>query len=280
MAALEAGAHVLCEKPIAASAADAAEMYAAAEAAGKVFMVSQTMRFTNNFIAARDIAASGALGSIYYAETASLRRRGIPRWGFFHMKEHSAGGPGYDMGVHNVDALMWIMGNPKPVAVSGMTYRMFGNRQEGLIESLAESGAPLGVFTPRQYDFEEFDVEDFAVGLVRFENGAAMIVKVSWAANCPEDINRTFVLGTGGGVQINPPVFFSNMWRYQANVSLKVPKDRDVVFAGHYGATAHLLAVIRGEEELLVKPEEVMNVMRILDGLYESAAQGREVRVG
>lgn len=279
LGALQAGAHVLCEKPIATSAADAAQMYQAADQAGKVLLVSQTQRWANSTIAAREMVAAGRLGEIYYAEASLLRRRGVPKWGFFHIKEHNAGGPAYDLGVHFVDALMWIMGNPRPIAVSGMTYCKIADRDEGLVESLAESGAPLGVFTPRPYDYREFDVEDFAVALVRFENGATMVLKTSWAINAPEDVNRVFISGTLGGVQVNPPLLITNMDSYQVNVSPKVLQGRDVPFAGHYGATAHILRVITGQEPLLVRREEVLNVMRILDGLYASAACGAEVRL-
>lgn len=277
VAALRSGAHVLCEKPIGTSVAEAEEMYRTADEVGKQLMVSQTIRWTNNTMAAKKIAESGQLGEVYYAEASFLRRRGIPSWGFFHMKEHNAGGPAYDLGVHFVDSLMWIMGNPKPVSVSGKTYLKIGNRDEKLITSLAESGAPLGVFTPRPYDYREFDVEDFAVGFVRFENDLTMMLKTSWAINAPEDINRAFVVGTMGGLQINPPKLITNQSGYQVNVTPKVVKGRSVVFPGHYGATQHFLQVIRGEEEMLVKREEVLNVMRILDALYQSSAQNREI---
>ena len=277
IAALESGAHVLCEKPIATNVADAEEMYRTADRVGRKLMVSQTIRWVDNTMAAKRVADSGQLGEIYYAEASFLRRRGVPSWGFFHMKEHNAGGPACDLGVHFVDSLMWIMGNPKPTAVSGKTYLKIANQDEKLITSLAESGAPLGAFTPRPYDYREFDVEDFAVGFIRFENDITMILKTSWAINAPEDINRAFIAGTKGGVQLSPPLLITNQSGYQVNVSPKVIKSRTVVFPGHYGATRHFVQVIRGEQEMMVRREEVLNVMRILDGLYSSAAQDREV---
>ena len=118
-AVLQAGAHVFCEKPIAASYADAVAMYAAAEAAGRHLFVTQTGRFSGSNTAAKQLADSGHLGEMYYAETSAFRRRGVPTWGRFHMKEASGGGPLYDIGVHALDALLWIMGNPKVVAASG-----------------------------------------------------------------------------------------------------------------------------------------------------------------
>ena len=278
-AALKGGAHVLCEKPIATSYADAVAMYDTALAAGRTLMVSQTVRFSGNMMAAKEIAAAGRLGEMYYAETSALRRRGIPKWGMFHMKEHNAGGPVYDLGVHMIDALFWIMGNPKAVAVSGMTYRKLGDRDEGLATSLAESGAPLGVFTPRPYDYHEFDVEDFASGYIRLENEATVSLKTSWAANVPDGIGSTFIVGTEGGLQLGPLKLVTNMGRYQVDIVPKVLPDRNVAFAGHWEITAHMLRVLRGDEEMIVKREEVLNVIRALEGLYRSADEGREIRL-
>ena len=279
IAALQAGAHVLCEKPVATSAADAEAMFQAADAADRVLLVGQSLRFTNRSRAAKEIMDSGRLGEVYFAETFFLRRRGIPKWGQFHMKKHSGGGPIYDLGVHAIDLLYWLLGNPAVLAVSGATYTKFGNRDEGLATSLADSGAPLGVLTPRPYDPKEFDVEDMAAGFIRLEGGITVAFKTSWAANIPQNARGTTILGTAGGLTLDPLTLVTNMGSYQVNIEPLVPPERGEVFAGHWGETAHLVRVIRGEEELLVKPEEVLNVMRTLDALYQSAAEGREIKV-
>ena len=119
IAAFEVGAHVFCEKPIATCYEDAVAMYAAAEAADRRLFVTQTARFSSASMAAWEIARSGQLGEMYYAECFFMRRRGIPTWGRFHMKEHSASGPLYDLGVHMVDKILWLMGSPKVIAASG-----------------------------------------------------------------------------------------------------------------------------------------------------------------
>jgi predicted dehydrogenase len=276
LAALKAGAHVLCEKPIAIRLADAQEMYATAEKVNRALYACQSLRFINSFSAAHELGRSGVLGEIYYCEINAIRRRGVPKWGFFHMAKHNAGGPLCDLGVHIMDFLFWTIGNPKVKSGNAMTYTKLANIDEGLVTSLADSGAPLGVFTPRPYDFHEFDEEDFAVGLLRMENGASVVVKTSWAINLPENFTIS-IAGTEGGMQLPPVKLLTNQGRYQAEVFPKVLADRDVAFAGHYGLTANFIKFLRGEEEMLVKKEEVCNVVRALETLYRSASEGHEV---
>jgi predicted dehydrogenase len=277
IAALKAGVNVFCEKPLAPGYDAAVEMYEAAEETGQKLFITQTTRFSPTSWAAKEFVDNGDLGEIYYVETSAMRRRGIPKWGMFHMKEHNTGGPVYDLGVHMVDLLFWLMGNPKVKSVSGKTYLKLGNKDEGLKESLADSGAPLGVFTPRPYDYREFNVEDFASGYVRLENGCTMGFRTSWAANIPEGVGKTFLVGTEGGLQISPFVYVTNQGSYQVDVTPKIPGGRDVQFSGHWEAAEHYVKVLRGEEEMIVKKEETLNVIRTLEALYESSEQDREI---
>lgn len=279
LAALAAGAHVLCEKPIATSYQDAVEMYDAAEAAGRLLMVGQSLRFRAEGLAAKALAETGCLGEAYYAEAGAMRRRGVPTWGQFHMAEHSGGGPIYDIGVHALDLVMWLVGSPRVVAVSGATYTKLANRDEGLITSQAASGAPEGVPSARPYDYREFDVEDLGVGFLRLENGMTVVLRASWAANIPEGTGTTFILGTKAGMALNPLRIIGTLGPYQADTTPLLP-DRDESFAmGHIREAAHFLRAIRGEEELSVKREEVLNVIHALDALYRSAQLGAEVRL-
>ena len=276
IAALKSGAHVLCEKPIAVHLADAQEMYQTAKDVGRALYTSQSLRFMNSFAAAKEFAASGALGDVYYCEINSLRRRGVPKWGFFHMAEHNAGGPLCDLGVHILDFLFWTIGNPKVISASASTYRKLSDIDEGLVTSLADSGAPIGVFTPRPYDYHEFNVEDFAAGFLRMENGASVVIKTSWAINLPENFTIS-IAGTKGGLQLPPVKLFNNQGRYQSDVLPNVLPDRDVSFSGHYGLTRNFIQFLRGNEEMLVKEVEALNVVRAIEALYRSAEVGHEV---
>ncbi|MFL7810402.1 MAG: Gfo/Idh/MocA family protein [Anaerolineae bacterium] len=277
--ALQAGAHVLCEKPVAASYGDAVAMYDAAETAGRTLYVGQTGRFSGAVMAAKALADAGELGEVYYAETASLRRRGVPTWGRFHLRSASGGGPLLDIGVHALDALLWIIGDPRVVAASGATYTKLADREDGLVTSLAESGAPVGVHNPRPYDPKEFDVEDLAAGMLRLENGATIGIKASWAANVPDGTGETLVLGTRGGLRFHPLTLIRNLAGYQIDVTPKVPPAPDIPFYGHWRQAAHVARVLHGQEPPMVTRDQVLNVMRALDGLYRSAELGREVRL-
>jgi len=279
LAALRAGAHVLCEKPVAPGYQDAAEMFAAAEQAGRLLLVGQSLRFRSENQAAKSLVEMGLLGDAYYAEAGAMRRRGVPQWGLFHIKAHSAGGPIYDIGVHALDLVLWLIGNPRVVAVSGATYTRIANQDEGLVQSEAESGAPEGVPEPRPYDYREFDVEDLGVGLLRLENGMTIVIRASWAANIPEGTGGTFILGTRAGLALNPVRLIGTVGRYQADTTPIIPGRDEPFAAGHIREAAHLVRAIRGQEELLVKKEEVLNVIYALESLYRSAERGEEVQL-
>lgn len=276
--ALRAGAHVLCEKPLSISEQDAREMYAEAHRLGKQLMVSQSMRFEADVQAAKALYDTGVVGEPYYAQGSFMRRRGIPKWGFFHMKEYNTAGPGFDLGVHILDMLLWVLGSPKPISVTGQNYQKLGNVDEQLHETLADSGAPVGLFTPRPYDWREFDVEDMSVAFVRLEGGITLVLKTSWALNAPEEDKHCYIAGTKGGVTMLPTSVLTNIAGYQVNISPKIPAQMAKAFAGHYGVTSHFLQVIKGEAEQIVTEAQVLNVLKILDAIYLSSDTGREIR--
>jgi predicted dehydrogenase len=284
IAAVRAGAHVLCEKPATRCYDDAVRMFEAAEAAGKHLFVGQSMRFYNQIAAAREFAASGELGEMYCAQAARLRRRGVPTHGLFHMKAHSGGGVLCDLGTHILDTVLWIMGNPAVVAANGVTFQKLATCEEGLVTSEAEKGAFAGLFDPRPYDTREFDVEDMASAFLRLENGGSISMQVSWAANVPDAAGGVWIAGTKGGVYFDPRSadlkIVKNMGRYQVDISPKLaPPAPNHPFYAHWKEVAHFVRVIRGEEELMVRRAEVLNSVLTLESLYRSAAEGREIRL-
>lgn len=278
MAALRAGAHVFCEKPVAVTVAETEEMFAAAEQAGRILYVGQTLRFQPEVQAAKEIIAAGRLGDVYYVETSAVRRRGIPTWGRFHMRAHNAGGPLFDLGVHLIDMIYWLLGNPAVQSVSGATYTRLGNRPDALPLSLAKSGAASGANPTRAYDYHDFDVEDLATGFIRLASGATILLRTSWALNLPES-GSTLLAGDRAGMQVSPLKLFENLGRMQSDTQVQTPPEQSVPFSGHWHAARNLVQAIRGKEEALVKPAEVLNVMRTIEGLYRSAEHQREERL-
>jgi predicted dehydrogenase len=276
---LEAGAHVVCEKPMTTSVHDAEVLYDFAEKRGLYLIAAQSSRFKAEMQAAHRIVSSGVLGDIYYAEAASFRRRGIPKWGRFHVAGESAGGPLFDLGVHILDALNWIMGNPTPISASGATYSKFGNKDEGLVTTLADSGAPVGVYDARPFQVEEFSVEDMGVGFLRYENGLTLSLRASWAANVPDGFAKTILMGTKAGLTFNPLTVIGSTGPYQSDTRPIVPADPDIPFYGHWKLTEHVLDLLDGKVEPVILPSQVVNVLKALTALYESADAGKEIRI-
>ena len=265
LGALDAGVHVLCEKPLATSVSEAKEMFGAAKSAGKSLMAAQNWRWNENSRAIRRIVDNGDMGDIYYGEATALRRLGIPTWGLFHYKQHSHGGAMLDVGVHMLDLAVYLMNNPKPVRVSAQMATKFGQRPE-IAKQLRNA-----------WDPEKFDVEDFAVALVHFENGASLLLRTSWAAHIEAEQFSVRICGTEAGATTIPPVVYRNHAGVPVDEKLHVqPADWT---ASYTREIAHWLRVIRGEEQPMVRAEETLNVQRIIDAAYRSAEQGHEAAV-
>lgn len=264
IAALETGCHVLCEKPMAMNADEARQMLAVSRRVGKRLMVNFSYRFTEQSMALKQQVDAGALGEVYFARTVWHRRRGLPGLGgWFGQKALSGGGSLIDLGVHRLDLALWLMGYPRPVWVLGSTYNPIGS---GLAR---ERGV-------------EFDVEDLAVGLVRFENGATLEIEASWAANIREvELMETRLFGTQGGlVQRN----VDETYKFEAEMYLERDGSQlDVKLHSHTqpvkSAMVHFVGSILNDTPHIATGEEGLVVMEILDALYESAERGQPVRI-
>lgn len=273
MLALSYGCNVLCEKPVAFTLADAKEMYGYAKQQGKLLMACQSMRFTPDRLAAKDYIDQKGCDGIYYGEFARIRRRGIPTWGAFHINKVSCGGAFVDIGVHMLDALVWLMGNPKIKSVKGITLQ--NHKYE--IGSLKGSGALSGeVHNARKFDPEEMDVEDFSTGTLYFENGASVAFKVAWAANMPEASDIVLVSKDYGIDTVKGKILFGEDGEEMLEHK---PCPYDVPFPGHIYIVENLLGVLNGTAQPIVTPEETINVATILELFYKSAELGREVSV-
>jgi predicted dehydrogenase len=269
IAAMEAGKHVICEKPLAPTPDAIRDMIAARDTSGKMLMTAQHFRFMGSSRALKAEVDAGALGQIYHARSWLLRRAAAPTRPGFIMKKHSSGGPCIDIGVHILDLTLWLMGNPNPVAVTGVARAELAH-QEGAFSIWG------GAIPP------EFDVEDFSAAFVRFENGATLILEVSWmlhhdTAGRPSDM-QMWLYGTQGGCHWPKCELYesNNASRQHYNRTLQITANELEPHAQECLEFAQ--AVVDGSPSP-VPAEQSLQVMAILDGVYRSQDAGCEVTI-
>jgi predicted dehydrogenase len=262
IAALNAGLHVLCEKPLAMNATEAAEMVAAAHRAGRRLMVHFNTRFNETSQLVKQAVDNGELGDIYFARALWHRSRGIPGMGgWFTQKQLAGGGALIDIGVHRIDLVLWLMGFPRVRSVSSSTYRHLG-------QQLAHRQG------------KEFDVEDLAAGFIRFENGASLTFEISWASQAEKREDMcTHLMGMAGGAIIrNLDEGYHMEARLLKDVGGALVEAAPMThLPGLETAQAHFVHCIQQGRETMAPGEHGLAVMRVLDAIYESARTGREV---
>ena len=262
IAALEAGKHVLCEKPLAMNAQEGDAMVEASKRTGRKLMCGFHYRFTPEVQALKRFAEAGEFGEMYYARTTAMRRRGIPGWGLFISKEKNGGGPLIDIGVHMLDATMHVLGFPKPVSVSGKTWQMFGKRPD-----------VLGLMG--QWDYQNFTVEDFASAQIRFDNGAMLTLESSFVANQEEADKMSFqVFGSQGGCSYNPLKMFKEEHHTLLDIT-PVHLPRNV--QAHHEEIKSFVNSVANDEPVFTPGEQAVEITRIIDAIYASSESGREV---
>ena len=263
VAALQAGKNVLCEKPIAGNAIDGQAMVDAAKKSGKILQIGLHLRFQNSSQILKKYIESGELGNIYYARALAMRRRGIPSWGAFVRKDISTGGPLVDIGVHELDRIVWLMGCPKPKAAAGHAYTMLGNRND---VAYGDWG---------RWDVEHFDVEDFAVAYILFENDLTATLETSWAAHFG-NVGPSFILGDKGGISLSPVQIYKDEHGSLVDITPQIPKDREDAH------TTEIRAFIKAIKEGSPSPvpgEEALEITKIFDAVYKSTKTGSMVAI-
>jgi predicted dehydrogenase len=266
---LERGLHVLCEKPLAVNTAEAELIAEAAARTGKNCMVGQVNRFRRDSIYLKKRIESGELGEVYYAHTGWLRKRGIPGYGgWFTTKGLSGGGPLIDIGVHMLDITWWLCGCPRPVAVSGVTKAAFGPKGKG-----------VGGYGVEKNPTGTFDVEDLAVGIIRFENGLVINLEVSWAIHSRQNEQWCQIYGVEGGAEwgVDSSVKAS-LFREEEGIPVILESDLGKGDAWQ-GEMQHFVNSIINGTKPDPDAEQGVQMMRMLEGLYRSAELGREIEI-
>lgn len=271
IAAMQAGKHVLCEKPLAVTPADIRQMIAARNSTGQMLMTGQNFRFLGTSKALKAEIDCGVLGEVYHARGMMLRRGGAPtsRPGFY-MKKHSGGGPCIDIGVHILDLTLWMMGNPKPVSVTGVTRDTLARQPHTFCEWDDVEVQP------------EWNVEEFAAAFIRFETGATMILETSWflhhnTEGAFEDMQMWLYGSKGGSHWPKCEIYSSNNDRHQYyNTRLMRTKDK---LDSHAQECVEFAQAIKAGAPSPVPAEQSLAVMTILDGVYQSHKTGGEVKI-
>lgn len=259
--ALNAGCHVIVEKPLAMNSKEGAKMVALAESKGLQCTIAFQYRYSSPTQMIKRAVDAGTLGDIKVARVHAMRRRGIPSWGVFGRKELQGGGPLIDIGVHAMEMAHYAMGLPKPVSASGNVWTYMGDKKSEIIG--------------KNWDYKTYTVEDLAAGLIRFDNGSVMIVESSFATHIgPEDeVLRFELIGTKGGARYAPATLYYDKDGTMCNVTpafLPEVKVFDIKMRNWIDACKGLI-------EDPSPASHGMVIQQMIDGIYASAEKGREV---
>ena len=269
--ALEAGKHVMCEKPMAINSVEAKKMLDAAERTGKKLTIGYQNRQTDASMALKVAADEGRFGDIYYAKATAIRRRAVPTWGVFLNEYEQGGGPLIDIGTHALDLTLWTMNNYKPKYCVGTSYHKLNDLAP------ADQGNAWGVWDP-----EKFTVEDAAFGFVVMENGATINLEASWALNTL-DVREavTMVCGTKAGGDSWEGARLNGVKDGECYTEkLAAPTVTSLSGDGsHTGDTnvreaRQWIDAVKYDKDPCVLPYQAYTVTRILEGIYESAKSG------
>jgi predicted dehydrogenase len=265
LAALKAGKHVLCEKPLGMNASECRMMCRAAADSGKILQVALQFRFSGIARFMRSYIDAGHMGDIYYARAQALRRRGVPGWGVFIDKEKQGGGPLIDIGVHVLDLTLYLMGYPKPVSASGKTWNELGTN-------------PALYNAWGDYDRSKFSVEDFAVGMVKFDNCAVVVLESSFMGNLEDAPIQTQLFGTKSGAVVkvsgdDPIKIFTEQDKQLFDM---IPKNIPKVESPHVDEVKAFVNAILDKKPSPVPGEQGLALNAIFDAFYKSSETGRE----
>ena len=268
--ALQKNKHVLLEKPLSLNLEEAYAVEAAVKESKKILQVGNVRRFATNVGVLKKFIDAGELGEIYYAKASCLRRLGNPG-GWFSDISKSGGGPLIDLGTHMIDLCWYLMGKPKPVSVSGNTYKKLGNRSH--IENLS-------FYKAADYNAEHNDVEDLANGLIRFENGASLFVDVSFTLHAKQDEISVKLYGENGGAEVEPELAII---KEQHETILNITPQIDLLsfdFAGSFvNEINHFVDCCINNVEPISPVRDGVEVTKMLLAIYESAATNQEIKL-
>lgn len=271
IAAMRAGKHVMCEKPMAKTFDEAKEMVRVSKETGKLLNIGYQNRYRTDSQYLKKLCEANEFGEIYYAKAHAIRRRAVPTWGVFLDEEKQGGGPLIDIGTHALDLTLWMMDNYEPEMAVGSVFRKLADQKE--------TGNAWGDWDP-----SEFTVEDSAFGYIRLKNGAIVYLETSWALNTLDVKEaRTTLCGTKAGADMDDGLRINRAHLGKLTVETPVLSGAGVDFfegldvkEAEVEQEVFYQAVV-GNAPLVVQPEQAMVVTQILEGIYASAKTGKPV---
>ena len=266
--ALEAGKHILIDKPPTTTASHARKLRDLAASRNLIFMPLFNNRFRSEVLVGRDIILSGQLDEPYYARTACMDRRGATG-GWLADPQLAGGGAVMDLGVHHLDYTLFLLGYPKAVSVYGTTYKKIGSYQLKYDYDAQFMVADMrGRARPSNW---AGDVEEMGVALVKFDTGLTLLVETAWAINAREDIWHTEIYGAKGGLKVDPPpvMVCTDEGGYLIDKVYDV-KSVPIYPDTHSRAIRHFVDCIKGEATPLSTGQQAVQIMEIIEGIYQS----------
>lgn len=264
IAALNAGKHVLCEKPLAVSVEEVKQIAEAAKANNRLLATAQFKRFTDKAIAVKRMIEAGGAGDFYHVRVHATRRNWLPVARTFIDPALSGGGPCMDIGVHALDLALYLMDFPKPVRATGR-----------FAVNFAKGNAIPGAWG--EWDRNAFGVEDYACGFVFFENGCTLTLESSWLQHQKETEDMSIALFGRKGT-IHWP---SGEYHSAANGVLIDATATPAVSSGKPRAD-EIVAFARAVREGLPSPvpvEQTLSVIAILEAIQKSGELGKEIAI-
>ncbi|MFM2352946.1 MAG: hypothetical protein RLZZ608_352 [Actinomycetota bacterium] len=275
MAALAAGKHVFCEKPIAIDTAQAKEMVQAARDNDRVLEVAFNHRRRADVQYARTYLTSVGIGRVYHSRASWRRRAGIPGLGsWFTNKAMAGGGALIDLGPHVLDSLLFLLGEPRVVSVSAVTHGALGRAGYGSWDRADQMTSAKGAF----------EVDDLASALFRLDDGSSVAFEISWAGHGvdTDDISIE-LLGIEGGLRLFIPQYSSDdtlrIYCDEAGAPVTITPEVHVVGGEHPLVIREFVDAIASGDWDAHRGDFALHRTAVLDACYRSAAEGREIRL-
>ncbi len=274
VAAVNAGKHVILEKPTSDSLKAAKKLRAAVKKSNVVFQLAVPNRYDKRAEEIRKMVDAGEFGDVFFGKTAYVRQRGVPG-GWFSCSKYSGGGPLLDVGVHRIDLAWYLMGCPKPVSASASaSYRIGDYRKSHEIVESDGAISDNNTWCGEPVADYKFDIEDSVSGFVRFENGATLIFETSWTFNGPNN-TMTQISGSKAGAVLKDTY---EIFRGEGDkVVVETPEtEKGNMFDNEID---HFINCIKEGKTPRSDIDDAVTIEAILCSIYESAKKGKEVKI-